>query len=87
MPCKKCDASNEDEDAQSSNNETMTTPYDAAQEDSTEKQNLNVTNINAGKVGKGAEAIEVSVVAPLGSDLVQEVSPLPRDSNHLHEGI
>lgn len=81
MPCKKCDASNEDEDAQSSNNETMTTPYDAAQEDSTENQNLKV------KVGKGAEAIEVSVVAPLGSDLVQEVSPLPRDSNHLHEGI
>jgi hypothetical protein len=31
MPCKKCDASNEDEDAQSSNNETMTTPYDADQ--------------------------------------------------------
>lgn len=85
MPCKKCDTSNEDEDAQSSNKETMTTPYDATQEDSTENQNLKVSNINAGKAGKGAEATEVSVVAPLGSD--QEESPLPRDSNHLHEGI
>lgn len=87
MPCKKCDTSNEDEDAQSSNKETMTTPYDAAQEDSTENQNLKVSNINAGKAGKGAEATEVSEVAPLGSDLVQEESPLPRESNHLHEGI
>ena len=86
MPCKNCDTSNEDEDAQSSNKETMTAPYDAAQEDSTENQNLKLSNINAGKPGNGAEAIEVSVVAPLGSDLVQEESPLPRDSNHLHEG-
>lgn len=87
MPCKNCDTSNEDEDAQSSNKETMTAPYDAAQEDSTENQNLKLSNINAGKAGNGAEAIEISVVAPLGSDLVQEESPLPRDSNHLHEGI
>ena len=87
MSSKKCDTSNGDEDAQSSNKQALTTPFDAIEEDSTEDYNLKVSNINAGKAENGAEVNEEKEVTTLESDLIQEASPLPRDGDHLNEGI
>ena len=87
MSSKKCDTSNGDEDAQSSNKQALTTPFDAIEEDSTEDYNLKVSNINAGKAENGAKVNEEKEVATLGSDLIHEASPLPRDGDHLNEGI
>jgi len=82
MYSKKCDTSNGDEDAHSSNKQVLTTPFDAIHEDSTEDYNLNV-----GKADNDAEVNEEKDAATLGSDLIQEASPLPRDGDHLNEGI
>ena len=46
-----------------------------------------VTSIHAGIAKNDTEATEVTVVAPIESDLIQEASSLSRDEKHHHEGI